>query len=329
MKTITLIHFILILFSVKMSAQSETVELLRKYPKAQEVKTGIYLINIYELNINTHSFNADFYIWFKWKGDLDPTNIEFTNAVQKWGITQVPFYEEPVLLDDGNYYYGMRFESRFNHAFELADFPLDRHILKINIENSDYPIDSIIYVPDISEKAYKSEKMILPGWIIEKVVTKSQQNLYKTDFGEGKSAREFSDFTLELTMARPISYFLLKLLLPLLIVILVTLGGLFISAVHTDARMSVPIGSLLAVVFLQQSYSDALPDVGYMVLMDKIYLLVYLMLLSILFRIMFVANRMAKNPSKEEILKIMQKDSKLVMLFFLFLLIGTSVLLLF
>ena len=34
----------------------------------QEVRTGLYLMNLYDLNMDEHSFYADFYIWFKWRG---------------------------------------------------------------------------------------------------------------------------------------------------------------------------------------------------------------------------------------------------------------------
>ncbi|MBK8428037.1 MAG: hypothetical protein IPL27_19630 [Lewinellaceae bacterium] len=50
--------------------------------QAQQVKTGIYLMNLYNLNMDEHSFYADFYIWFRWSGPIDPTNIEFVNAIE-------------------------------------------------------------------------------------------------------------------------------------------------------------------------------------------------------------------------------------------------------
>jgi hypothetical protein len=300
-----------------------------QYPEAEIVKTGIYLMNIYEMEINTHTFNADFYIWFKWKGDRDPSNIEFVNSVQKWGLTQTYFYEEPILLEDGYFYNGMRIESRFYHAFELGGFPLDRHTLSIQIENMDYPMDSLIYEPD-SDAVFIRESLRLPGWDIMAPESGSRVNSYPTDFGEaGKRALSFSNFTFQLTLVRPVSYFFLKLLLPLFIAILIGLGALFISPQYTDARISVPIGSLLAVVFLQQSYSDALPDVGYMVLMDKIYLVVYVIVSSIMLRVMLVANRMTRDASSTELATIRKKDRRLGILLFamLWLSIGGLILL--
>ena len=131
----------------------------------QEVYTGIYLINVFDLDINRHSFYADCYLWFRWKGERDPMNIEFVNAVDKWGATVEPFYEEAQLQDDGYYYNGMRYEGRFYHPFDLERFPLDEHQLDLQIENVDYPRDSLVYVAD-SSAAFIREDFHLSGWEI-------------------------------------------------------------------------------------------------------------------------------------------------------------------
>lgn len=68
------------------------------WPEPLEVRTGVYLLNLYDLNMDEHSFYADFYVWFKWRGDSDPTNIEFVNMVEKWGQTQAEFADSIVTL---------------------------------------------------------------------------------------------------------------------------------------------------------------------------------------------------------------------------------------
>lgn len=291
----------------------------------QEVRTGIYLINVYDLDINQHSYYVDCYIWFKWKGDLDPMNIEFVNAVEKWGATVVPFYEEAIVLEDGHYYNGMRYEGRFYHAFDLERFPLDQHGLDVQIENVDYSQDSMLYVPD-ETPTYVREDLVLPGWTILGSKVESKTHRYPINFGEtGKPEATFSNFVFELQLRRPFNYFLLKLLLPLLIVICVSLGALLINPGSIDARISLPIGGLLSAVFLQQSYSSALPDVGYMVLMDKIYLLVYALIAAIMLRVVLTSNRMLSQREKVDILRTRKNDRRLIGLLLLFLLLGIGV----
>mgnify|MGYP002858437767 CR=1 FL=1 len=267
-------------------------------PEPQQVYVGVYLMNLYDINADAHSFYADLYLWFKWKGDIDPTSIEFVNMVEKWSNTSTLFTDSAIVLADGYNYNGMRVEGRFFHPFEMERFPIDQHVFDIQIENTDYPVDSIVYLPDVENITRKRPSLNLPGWNIKgcQVVNKTQQ--YSTDFGNSDiGQRAYSNAVVEVAISRPMAYFILKLMLPLFIVLLSSIGGLVIfpSKDYVDARISLPIGGLLTAVFLQQSYSDALPDVGYMVLMDKIYLLAYTVIAAVVLEIILAANFLKRN----------------------------------
>ena len=301
----TLFTFLLLLLTWTSSWAAD--EKPKKEP--QKVYTGIYLMNVYDLDINGYSYYADFYLWFRWKGKLDPTKIEFVNSIEKWGSTQVVFHDSTKVLPDGSFYNGMRFEGRFYHSFELKDFPMDRHPLDIRIESVEYPKDSLIYVQDTS-KTLLREGFNIPGWKIKSAEIDTHDNTYKTNFGEPTGPPTFSNFTFKLTIGRPLSYFLLKLLLPLLVMLMASLLGLFIHPDYIDARISLPIGGLLSCVFLQQSYSTALPDVGYMVLMDRIYLVAYVLIAIIMMRIIRGSNLLTDANQRENIQKIWASDRR-------------------
>ncbi|WP_353482221.1 hypothetical protein [Haliscomenobacter sp.] len=301
----TLFTFLLLLLTWTSSWAAD--EKPKKAP--QKVYTGIYLMNVYDLDINGYSYYADFYLWFRWKGKLDPTKIEFVNSIEKWGSTQVMFHDSTKTLPDGYSYNGMRFEGRFYHSFELKDFPMDRHPLDIRIESIEYSKDSLIYLPDTS-KTLLREGFNIPGWVIKDAKIVTHNNTYKTNFGEPTGPPTFSNFTFKLTIGRPLSYFLLKLLLPLLVMLMASLLGLFIHPDYIDARISLPIGGLLSCVFLQQSYSTALPDVGYMVLMDRIYLVAYVMIAIIMMRIIKGSNLLTKDHGRENVQKTWATDRR-------------------
>lgn len=256
-------------------------------------------MNLYDLDIDEHSFYADFYLWFRWRGERDPMQIEFVNAVEKWGFTREDFHEEPEVLADGSYYNGMRIEGRFFHPFQLSKFPLDRHDLQIWIENVVYPVDSLVYRPDTATQLLRPD-LDIPGWNIHRAGLTARVNHYGTDFGErGIEASDFSNLGFELVIQRPLAYFFLKLLLPLLIVLLAGLGALIIHPSYLEARISLPVGALLSCVFLQQAYDSALPDIGYMVLMDQIYLVAYALIGLIILRVVLAGNRSAEAASPD------------------------------
>jgi hypothetical protein len=289
----------------------------------------MYLMNLYDLNLDEHSFYADFYVWFKWKGDIDPTGIEFVNMVEKWGMTQEPFEDTIITLDGGWNYQGYRVEGRFFHPFDLMRFPLDKHQLALHIEHPDYPAEELVFVKDTtSAPVHVRQSLLLAGWELLGSELLPQENNYGTDFGNPDyPATNFSDFVFRLTISRPTSYFLLKLLLPLTIVILAALGALLFYPSYVDARISLPVGSLLTAVFLQQSYSDALPDVGYMVLMDKIYLLAYGLIAAVMYQLILTGNKLRLFKKKEvDYQRLKRKERRMAMLFLLIYFVGILVL---
>ncbi len=262
-----------------------------------QVQTGAYLLNLYDLNMDEHSFYADIYIWFKWKGlDFDPTAIELVNAVEKWGLTQSTFNEEAIdTLEDGTNYKMVRVEGRFFHSYKLANFPLDEHELEIHIESPEFHHDQLVYVPDTGNAAVIRPTLHIDGWRLHSPVLKSSVHDYASNFGNpmGESS-EYSKITFSFKLERPLSYFLLKMMLPLFVVILVSIGALLLHPQYIDTRAQLPIGGLLTAVFLQQSYSTALPDTGYMVLMDKIYLLAYGIISGVLLLVILAGNALVQ-----------------------------------
>ncbi len=265
----------------------------------QQVRTGIYLANLYGLNMEEHSFYADFYIWFKWRGDIDPTNIEFVNSIEKWSMNNATFDGDstPVVLKDGTKYRIFRIEARFFHPFGLNHFPLDQHQLDIQIENPEFPIEQLVYIPDTSGAMIRKD-LNLVGWENKGCRLDTRLNDYGSNFGNPEeNAQRYSKLTFSITLSRPITYFLLKMLLPLFVVMLVSIGSLLLHPQHLDTRSSLPIGALLTAVFLQQSYSGALPDVGYMVMMDKIYLLCYTLISLVLLQIIRAGNTVMGNEN--------------------------------
>jgi hypothetical protein len=270
----------------------------------QKARVGVYLMNLYDLNMDEHSFYADFYIWFKWRGSIDPTQIEFVNAIEKWSMDNATFDGDstPVVLKDGTKYKIYRIEGRFFHSFSLNRFPLDQHALDIQIENPEHPADSLVYLPDTSAAGIRNT-LNLVGWAAEGARLDARVHDYGTDFGNPEeNAQQYSNLSFVVTLARPFSYFLLKMLLPLLVVMLVSIGALLLHPEHIDTRSSLPIGGLLTAVFLQQSYSGALPDTGYMVLMDKIYLLSYFLISLVLLQVIRAGNVTARQQPIEPVI---------------------------
>lgn len=279
---------------------------------AQQVQVGFYPIAVYDLDLASNTFYADSYVWMRWTGDIDPTaSIEFTNMVEEWGKLQEPLLEKPKTLPDGSKYQLLRVEGRFAQPFSLIDYPLDHHNLTIQVEDTTHGINEIAYVIDQKSSGI-SNNLQIPGWKLSGWEGQTFEHAYGTNFGEMEQASNYSVASFTMAINRPISFFLWKLLLPLVIVVLAALVALLVNPEAIDARLALPLGSLLSAIFLQKSYVDTLPDLGYLVFMDKIYLLAYPLILLVLIRA--IQAYMKSHKLSESEAKEMQRIDRQVMI---------------
>lgn len=277
---------------------------------AQKVETGFYPVNLYQLDVASNTYYVDTYIWFKWKGTIDPiSNLEFPNAVEEWGMNIQKTYEEPQLQSDGSFYQIIRVEGRFFVPFALSKYPLDQQRLEIALENSIYTYNDLVYVADKDDSGF-SANLALPGWNITGWEIENLLHDYSTQFGEKFAANvrfPYSSVRYQLLISRPINYFIWKLLLPLIIVLVSSWCAMLLHPSYVEARTAMSSTALLTTVFLQQSYSDTLPEVGYLVLLDKIYALSYLLIVAAIIETIITAG-WARSGEKEDYERVIRLD---------------------
>jgi hypothetical protein len=269
---------------------------------SQDVEVGFYPISVYSLDLASNTFYADMYVWFAWRGELDPTeSMEFVNGVEQWGMTKKKVYEEPDLLPDGRYLQQMRVEGRFFVPFELQRFPFDEHDLAIVLEDSTYTTAEIRYVAD-NKNSGIGDALTIPGWNLDGWDLSAASRNYTTDFGDprvdlAENSYPQARFTLRIT--RSVYFFVFKLFLPLVIVLLLCWSALLVSPERVEVRTAIPATGLLTAVFLQLSYSSSLPDVSYLTMLDKIYVLAYILVILVLGHAIFIAHRLQASGGSE------------------------------
>ncbi|WP_018616603.1 hypothetical protein [Segetibacter koreensis] len=255
-------------------------------------KVGVLFVNISELDMSDNSFHADFYLWCRWKGTINPLkNIEFSNLEDEWSFSDTDLHDSAILLKDSFYYNSFHVRGKFTHNFKLHHYPFDKQEISIQLKNSIYTSDELVYSADSINTNFEPD-ITIPGWKIENLRCKSLQHKYSSNLGlpENKDNDSYNNVSFSLTLSRPVQYFFWKLLLPVFIVLLSSLGSTVIHPKYVDARIYAPIGALLTTVFLEQSYSSKLPDISYLILLDKIYLIVYIAILAGIFHAIYTAN---------------------------------------
>ncbi len=274
-------------------------------PSAIQVKVGVYPIDIYEVDFTTNTYRVDAYVWYDWVGDINPMEtMEFVNAVE---ITKT--YDGPVTEYNGIKHQSLRINARFYQPFDLRNFPLDKQSLNMEIEDTSDIYQDVVYVPDDKNSGYGA-RMAIPGWQVNKLSTQMFINDYGTNFGDsekGIEASKYSNLRFTIEMTRNSNYFYWKLLLPLMIVLITNWFSLLLNPRIVEVRMAMPATALLTTIFLQMAYTDKLPELSYMVLLDKLYVIVYI-LIVVSFAQIVTMDRFMDEEDPSTITKIMRID---------------------
>ncbi len=253
---------------------------------ADEVLAGVYVSNIQAINLTTNSFDADFYVWLRWRNpDLDPTaGVEVMNPYQSWALVVTPVYDEPQLQPDGSLLWLARYQGSFNSPLSLSDYPFERQTLRIIIEDGLGTTRDVVYRPDSDPIALDPE-VTLPGYRIGEPQIDFGEFTYTSSFGEVESTREsrtYPRITVSIPLSSPAASGIVKTILPVTIVLIAAALALMVPVVHVDAKISLGITALLALVAMHWGVSSTLPDASYLLMIDVLYLLSYAAVTAIL-----------------------------------------------
>ncbi len=277
-----------------------------------KVVVGAYLSHVAEIDMKLNTYLADFYLWFRWKGPVDPSKSwELTNAVQSWDIMKTPVYTndagepEADTLEDGTRYQVFHVQARLQHQFPLKDYPFDEQDLVITVEDAEFSTDTIVYELDKAGTGYHKGIQI-PGWFMRDTSPTVGSTTYASNFGDPRVTTgedNYPRFVFSVRITRPVTGLMIKTILPLAIVILITFVIFFIESKYFEGRLGLAITSLLSAVALQLTASSDLPSTGYMVLLDKIYNVSYLVILLTLLESV-IAVRLTDTGREEQAKKL-------------------------
>jgi hypothetical protein len=241
------------------------------------VRVGALVNDIQQLDLQSHSYNVDMYIWFKWRDpDIDPSrSFEFLNPFELWGHILTYETNKPERLPDGTLYQVIRNQGKFNTKLPLEEYPFDSQHLRIEFEDASADSTQLVFKPDRDPVAL-SDDLVLPGWEIGEPTLTVENNRYDSNFGDPRFEEiSYSRAIVDVPVERPEGTYALKLLLPMLLVALTAVLSLLLHPRYVEGRIGIGITALLTLVALQLTSNTTLPEVDYLILLDKLYILSY------------------------------------------------------
>jgi hypothetical protein len=164
-----------------------------------DVAVGAYILRLSNVSPRTGTFDVDMWVWFRWKGaDVRPDEtFEIVNGV----ITK---RSELQVEDDGGINLStMRVQATIFHKFDVHRFPLDNHVLTINLEDANNNSAQLTY--SVDEGIALDPDVEVTGWKVAMQPSLVTTHVYNTTYGSrsaGKDASEYSRLSLAIALDR-------------------------------------------------------------------------------------------------------------------------------
>jgi hypothetical protein len=289
MKQILFRFFVLFAISSQVAWSAETPALIDR-PAAgagpTQVSVGIWIVDITNIDSAQQNFTADLAVVFRWKDARlahTGTGVAYYALEQIWtprvGIANETssvvrkFPESAEVEPDGTVLYRQRYVGAFTQPLRLRSFPFDRQAFHIQLVAIRYRPDEVMFVPDqnwinngLKQGAGIAPSITLPDWTIEKWETKPVTYALAPGF-------EYSGYAFEFTAARNVQHYILKVILPLILIVMMSWAGFWIDTVHSASQISVAVTSMLTLIAYRFAVDTQLPRLPYMTRLDVFFLI--------------------------------------------------------
>ncbi len=242
------------------------------YSLQRVVYTGIDVNRISQVNASKGTFAADFYLWFRYTGDDKVLNVDFNAAADKSPYDP----QKPLEATEANglKYRLYRVQGEFTSTFDFHDYPFDAQSLLLRLSNRSMPRQQVVYAIDTGGLRLPradhgiSELGSLANWTFTGVsylpdTLRSTSTRGNPGALQGKYETEYSGFDVIVGVQRKTLVFLIKSLLPLILLVMVVYVTLHFPVSLTKERLSIAISAMLASAVLLSGINTQLTDVGY------------------------------------------------------------------
>lgn len=259
-----------------------------------KVRTGVYITNVYDIDLTRKSFNINYWAWFVHdKPDYKPIeSVEIVNAKSSTSRYASTTKTKDVLWDQAKYF------ALVAQDWDIAHFPYDRHVLKLYLEDALSAADAIQLVAD-TENSRIDKNVTIPGWTIEGFSIADETSVYDTTYGDptlsGQSA--YSRVVVGITVKRQGLRILASLFLGFFVAFGLTSLTYFLDLeTMTMSRFSLCASAIFASVGNKYVVDVMLPPATSITLADVIEATTFIAILISLAAMVVMHVLMGKNP---------------------------------
>ena len=261
---------------------------------------GIFITSLHNFTVTGGTFGVDYWVWSVHSPGLNPLQpLEFHNAEE--ADTDLDLTEER-----GDQEWSQRkISAVVRHDWDLSNFPFDRQVLDIVLEEGVADTTTLVYSADTANSGY-NEDIYLEGWHITDFGIEERTVDYATTFGDPDISDEssYARLVASVQLERENTTGFFKLVTGVYIASAIALVSFLMNPEHANifgARMGVLVGALFATVLSLRASEAVLGTTESVSLVDKIHIIamVYIFIAALI----SVLVRKAYESGREELAK--------------------------
>ena len=293
--------------SMPLARSSETPNLIDR-PNADsgptEISVGMWVADISSIDSAQQTFTAEIAVVLRWK---DLRLAHTGNGVVRYPLEQIWHPRVGIVNEtnsvsrkmpdsvevepDGTVTYRQRYVGAFTQPLRLQSFPFDRQTFRVQLVAVRYQSNEVMFVPDqvwirdgLKEAGGISPSVTLPDWTIEKFEVKPL--VYAL-----APRHQYSGYAFEFTASRNVQPYILKVILPLVLIVIMSWAVFWIDPINASSQVSIAMTSMLTLIAYRFAIDSQLPLLPYMTRLDAFILtstlLVFFSLIEVVATIIF------------------------------------------
>jgi hypothetical protein len=238
------------------------------------VRVGAYVISVHDINFHDKEYTIRFWLWFQYAN----TEFDFTKQLD---IPNAKSIDQPEVLPDtidGKPWVLLKMKCTMKESWQVSDFPFDSQHLHVQIENTIFDKNALVFDPDFKGSNYEKETAI-DGWTIKNFSVNTRTNEYETSFGDHRlptQHTEFATFNIDMDIERDARGLFMKIFIGMYIAFLIAIISFTPNPWELEPRFGLPVGGLFAAVGNKYIIDSLLPESSHFTLVDTLHTLTFL-----------------------------------------------------
>jgi hypothetical protein len=264
--------FNLVVLGTIMLSVNQQAEAMPQIESPVPVEVQLFLVDLDTINDVSQNFTANFYMDATWH-DPDLAHSGTGNVSHKLSDVWNPrllilnqqrvvrtFPDNVEVSPEGTVLYRQRFWGTFSQPLELSEFPFDRQTLSIRLVTAGYDETQVQLL--ISETSGVSGDYSIADWEVVGYQVAIEQHSFSAHSDTLQMA------TLSLHVDRHDGYYLVKVVLPLIMIVIMSMLVFWIDPKLAATQISLATTSMLTLIAYRFAIGAAIPKLSFLTRLD-------------------------------------------------------------